>query len=174
MMSCPFDVPRYLWTEPVPYVRKCIMCYDKIKSGELDQPACTNVCPEKATIFGERDKLLSIAHKRIESNPEKYISKVYGEYEVGGTSVLYISDIPLDFLGWQKNLGNKPLPQNTWVHLKKVPWLFGGVGVLMGGIWWIIERRMKLQGDIPGEIKGDILKNELNDKEQNTESREPK
>jgi formate dehydrogenase iron-sulfur subunit len=145
MMSCPFDIPRYLWSASVPYVRKCILCYDKIKSGNLEQPACTKACPTKATIFGDRDELLSIAHDRIAKNPGKYISKVYGETEVGGTSVLYISDIELDFLGWEKDLGEKPLPQNTWVHLKKVPYVFGGVGVLMGGIWWIIERRIKLQ-----------------------------
>jgi len=146
MMSCPFDIPRYLWSASIPYVRKCIMCNDLIKSGELQQPACTSSCPVNATIFGDRDELLSIAKKRIEDNPGKYISKVYGESEVGGTSVMYISDIELDFLGWKKNLGQKPLPQNTWMHLKKVPWLFGSVGILMGGVWWIIERRMKLQG----------------------------
>ena len=104
MMSCPFGIPRYLWSEAVPYVRKCIMCYDNIKSGELAQPACTEACPTKATIFGEREELLSIAHQRINENPRKYLPRVYGEKEVGGTSVIYVSDVDLDFLGWQKNL----------------------------------------------------------------------
>jgi formate dehydrogenase iron-sulfur subunit len=44
MMSCPFGIPRYLWSEAVPYVRKCVFCYDKIQSGELRQPACTEAC----------------------------------------------------------------------------------------------------------------------------------
>ena len=172
MMACPFDIPRYLWSEPIPYVRKCIMCYDLIKNGKLDQPACTKACPEKATIFGGRDELLSIAHKRIKDNPGKYISKVYGEKEVGGTSVLYISDIELDFLGWKKDLGQKPLPENTWMHLKKVPWLFGGVGVLMGGIWWVIERRIKLQGSTPADVDEDDTRIESENSDENSETRE--
>lgn len=147
MMSCPFAIPRYTWDQAIPYVRKCIMCYDKIKSGELQQPACTAACPKEATIFGERDELIAEARRRIAANPGKYIDRIYGEKEVGGTRVLYISDIPLDFLGWKKDLPEKPLPQYTWAALNKVPWIFGTVGVGMFGTWWIIERRQKLAGN---------------------------
>jgi len=146
MMACPFGIPRYLWSEPVPYVRKCILCYEKIKNGELDQPACTSECPAEATIYGPRDELLAEARKRIRENPGLYINKVWGEDEVGGTSVLYISDIPLDFLGWKSDLGKDPLPEKTWAALKQVPYIFGGVGVGMAGLYWIIGRRQKLAG----------------------------
>ena len=27
MMACPYGIPRYDWDEPVPYVRKCILCF---------------------------------------------------------------------------------------------------------------------------------------------------
>jgi len=144
MMSCPFAIPRYLWSQPVPYVRKCVMCYQKIKSGELKEPACTKACPTQATIFGDRDALIAEAKKRIRANPGKYIDRVYGEKEVGGTSVLYLSDIPLDFLGWQKNLPEDPLPQRVYKVLKAVPGIFAGVGVGMYGVYWIIERRERL------------------------------
>lgn len=141
MMACPYGVPRYDWDEPVPYVQKCNLCYDKIKIGE--QPACTNACPEEATIFGEREDLLRIAHQRIKDNPG-YINKVWGEHEIGGTSVLYISDIDLGFLAYQTNLGTKPLPQTTSPAMKSVPFAFVGMGAAMLGLNWIIRRRMEL------------------------------
>ena len=61
MMSCPYGIPRYDWDKPVPYIRKCIMCYQKIQDGELKEPACTNACPTSATIFGDRDELIKEA-----------------------------------------------------------------------------------------------------------------
>ena len=70
--------------------------------------------------------------------------KVYGEHEVGGTSVLYISNIPLEFLAWGPGTDNRPLPERTWASLKKVPPVILGMGGLMAGTYWIIGRRMKL------------------------------
>jgi formate dehydrogenase iron-sulfur subunit len=141
MMACPYGIPRYEWDKAVPYVEKCILCYDRIVKGE--QPACTEACPEKATIFGERRDLLKIAHKRIKENPGKYINKVWGEHEVGGTSVLYLSDINLDFLSYPVNLGTKPLPEKTATAMESVPFAFVGMGGAMLGLNWIIRRRMK-------------------------------
>jgi formate dehydrogenase iron-sulfur subunit len=149
MMACPYGIPRYKWESPVPLVRKCILCYDRIKAGK--QPACTQACPYDATIFGTRAEMLAEAHRRIEAHPGKYAPsgspKVYGEHEVGGTSVLYISDVPLDFLGWQPELGNEPVPALTWGALRKVPPVALGVAALMSGVYWVIGRRMHLQAE---------------------------
>jgi formate dehydrogenase iron-sulfur subunit len=145
MVACPYGIPRYEWDKPVPYVRKCTMCYHRIKEGR--QPACTEACPEKATIFGTRAEMIRIAHDRIEKDPHKYINKVFGEYEIGGTSVLYISDIPLGFLAWGPELGDVPPPKLTWASLKKVPPVIAGMAVAMSGIYFIIGRRMKIQAE---------------------------
>ncbi len=143
MMACPYGIPRYDWDSAVPYVRKCILCYNtRLKKGE--QPACTEVCPVNATIFGERNDLLKIAHKRINENPGKYIKKVWGEHEVGGTSVLYLSDVDLSFLSYSTNLGTKPLPETTAPAMESVPFAFVGMGGFMLGLNWIIRRRMEL------------------------------
>ena len=154
MVACPYSIPRYEWDRAVPYVRKCTLCHPRLKEGKL--PACVEACPEKAAIFGDREELLAQAHGRLGASPEKYVQKVYGEHEVGGTSVLYISDIPLDFLAWQPDLDDRPLPDRTWASLKKVPPVILGMGGLMAGTYWIIGRRMKLaaQGGsapVPGE-----------------------
>jgi hypothetical protein len=119
------------------------MCYQRLAEGK--QPACTEACPEGATIFGTRAELLAVAHERIRQHPDKYVNHVFGEHEVGGTSVLYISDIPLGFLGWQPDLGETPLPKLTWASLTKVPPVIVGMAAAMSGIYFIIGRRMRLQ-----------------------------
>ena len=152
MMACPYGIPRYDWDSAVPYVRKCILCYNtRLKKGE--QPACTEVCPVNATIFGERNDLLKIAHKRIQENPGKYIKKVWGEHEIGGTSVLYLSDIDLSFLSYSTNLGTKPLPETTAPAMESVPFAFVGMGGFMLGLNWIIRRRMKINKENGNEGK---------------------
>ena len=145
LMACPYGVPRYEWDRPVPYVRKCTMCYDRLKDGRI--PACVEACPEQATVFGTRDEMLAEAKRRLAEQPDKYIQHVYGEHEVGGTSVLLIADIPLDFLGWKSDLGAQALPDLTWASLKKVPAMVLGVGGLMTGLHWVIGRRMQLAAE---------------------------
>jgi formate dehydrogenase iron-sulfur subunit len=142
MMACPYGIPRYDWDEPVPYVRKCILCYHKLKRGE--QPGCTTACPTGATIFGERDELIAEAHRRIKNNPGKYMDKVWGEHDYGGTSVLYLSDIDLGFLSYGSRPDYTSLPSRTEPAMKAVPYAFAGMGGVMYGINWIIQRRMKL------------------------------
>ena len=143
MVACPFDVPRYDWELAVPFVRKCTLCYDRLREG--GQPGCTEACPYEATVFGSRDELLGIARKRMAEKPDQYVQKIYGEHEVGGTSVLTISDIPLDFLAWKPDVGEEPLPELTWAALSKVPPVILGMGGLMSGVYWIIGRRMQMQ-----------------------------
>jgi hypothetical protein len=59
-------------------------------------------------------------------------------------SVLYVSDVPLDFLWYQNDAGDEPLPELTWAAINKVPPVAIGVMALMAGTYWIIERRMKM------------------------------
>jgi formate dehydrogenase iron-sulfur subunit len=149
MMACPYGIPRYDWDEPVPYVRKCILCYEQIDKGGL--PACTSACPTQATIFGDRKALIAEGHRRITDNSDKYIDHVWGEHEYGGTSVLYVSDINLDFLTYGSGNDRRPLPQTTAAAMKSVPFAFIGMGGVMYGLNWIIRRRMQLAEPSEGE-----------------------
>jgi len=151
MMACPYGIPRYEWDSLAPVVRKCTLCYERLQAGQ--QPACVEACPQQVLVFGERDQLLAEAHARLKAEPDLYVPKVYGEEEVGGTSVLYVSDVPLDFLGYRDNLGQQPLPELTQAAMNKVPPVALGVMGLMAGTYWIIERRMKLMNkqNIPPE-----------------------
>jgi formate dehydrogenase iron-sulfur subunit len=148
MLACPFGIPHYEWNQIAPSVRKCILCYHAMAEGTLEAPACVTACPNKATIFGSREDLLREAKARLSAEPSKYVQKVWGENEVGGTSVLMIADISLDFLAVNdgQGLGPSPLPKKTWAALWPVPFEFVGMGALMTGIYWIINRRRSLQG----------------------------
>lgn len=144
MMACPFGIPRYEWESAAPLVQKCTLCYGLLEQGQL--PACVETCPEGVLNFGERSELLALANHRLREEAHIYLPKVYGAYEVGGTAVMYISHVPLEFLGYHGATGEQPRPELTWEWLSKVPAISIGVAGLMTGLFWIIERRV--QADI--------------------------
>jgi formate dehydrogenase iron-sulfur subunit len=141
MMACPFGIPRYEWESAAPLVRKCTLCYERLGHGEL--PACVQACPEQVLAFGERDALMQEAYRRIEAAPHKYLPVVYGEHEAGGTSVLYISDTPLNLLSLAQQPASQPLPELSMAWLDKVPALGLATAGLMTGLLWVIGRRMQ-------------------------------
>lgn len=143
MIGCPFGIPKYEWSKNVPRVQKCIMCHDKAVS-KGQQPACTQACPTGATIFGDRDALLKEAHRRIRENPDRYVDHVYGEVEAGGTSVLYLSAVPFETLGFKTKVRTDPYPALTWNVLHKLPNVVSVAGVGLVGIYWVIRRRQTL------------------------------
>jgi Fe-S-cluster-containing dehydrogenase component len=98
-VACPFNVPKFEWSKSTPKIVKCELCKERLAKGL--EPACTTVCPAKAIIFGKRDQLLKEAHDRIDRNPNLYFPKVYGEEELGGTQVLYLSHVPFEKLGFR-------------------------------------------------------------------------
>ena len=140
LMACPFGIPRYEWDAAAPFVRKCDLCHPRLMQGK--GPACVDACPREALLFGSRKDLLAEAHRRIEENPGGYLPRVEGEKEVGGTSVLYVGDVSLAFLGWGGDPGEVPLPDLPWASLRKIPAVVLAMGGLMGGIHWVIRRRM--------------------------------
>jgi formate dehydrogenase iron-sulfur subunit len=115
------------------------MCYARLARGV--QPACSEACPTGATLFGDRDELISKAYARFAADPTKYVHKVYGLEEAGGTSVLYIANTDFESLGFKTKLQHYPLPMLTWNALSKVPSVVSVGGVLLYGIYWITNRR---------------------------------
>ena len=143
MQACPFHVPRYEWKSTKPRVQKCIFCASRVTKGL--QTACADACPTGATKFGDRDELLLLASERISAKPAGYVHKIYGQKEVGGTSVFYISPRPFEELGFDTKLGDSPMPLLTLSALSKVPNVIGVGSVLLAGIWWITNRRGEVQ-----------------------------
>jgi formate dehydrogenase iron-sulfur subunit len=139
MVACPFGVPRYEYGALVPAVRKCDMCAERQAKGQL--PACVEICPVEATVIGPRADMLLEARKRIAENPGKYVNRIYGEHEVGGTSVLFVSPIPFEALGFKAGLPTEALPNLTWNVLEKIPGVVTIGGATLFAIWWITHRR---------------------------------
>jgi formate dehydrogenase iron-sulfur subunit len=143
MTACPFNIPRYEWDQPVPAVRKCDMCWDKLEQGEV--PRCADACRYEATVFGPRDELLAEAWERIEEDPDEYYHHVYGEKEVGGTSVLFLTPFPLEELGFDESLGTEPLPELTWNVLQHLPGISVTAASGLIALRWIVGRRNEVQ-----------------------------
>ena len=139
-MACPFDVPSFEWDNGVtPVISKCWMCVDKLQAGDV--PACVGACPNGALRFGNRKALLAQAHAQIESNPGRYIDHIFGEHEVGGTSMLYLSDVPFEKMGFPAGLPDTPPPQETEKIMNTLPAVITGTTALMAGVAYFAHRR---------------------------------
>jgi Fe-S-cluster-containing dehydrogenase component len=120
--GCPFGVPQYQLDNPFGEIAKCEFCSHLQAKGET--PACCDVCPTGASLFGRVEELQAEAQKRLAAKPgetyefsrgllggnyptheapvPEYVPHVYGETEGGGTQVRYLSGVPLEKLGLPK------------------------------------------------------------------------
>ena len=141
MVACPYQVPKYEWTKLAPYMRKCDMCNDRVVAGQ--QTRCAEACPTGATIFGDRDELLREARKRMVENPA-YLSHVYGELELGGASILYLTDVPFEKLGFITPPNDQPMPKLSAAAMGDSPMVVLVGGSLLAGLYWITQRRREV------------------------------
>jgi hypothetical protein len=91
-----------------PKIVKCELCKERLAAGK--EPACTDVCPRHAVVFGKRSDLLAEAHRRLAAEPDRYVPKVYGETDGGGTQVLCLAHVAFEKLGFP-TLGDEPVPR---------------------------------------------------------------
>lgn len=60
--GCPYNIPRQ--DPKTKVLSKCTMCFDRITNDMI--PACVKSCPTGTMTFGERDKILEAAKKRVD------------------------------------------------------------------------------------------------------------
>lgn len=153
MVACPFEIPAYEYHDPItPRVMKCTFCFERIsKEGGL--PGCAEICPTEAITFGRRRTLLKVAKDRISDNPARYLDRIYGEKEVGGTSWMYITAVPFEKLGFI-DVPNEPTPklaetiQHTLFSYLWSPIVLYG---LLGGIMWTSHKNRAEAEDEEGD-----------------------
>ncbi len=144
IQACPFYVPTYEYHNALtPRVRKCTMCYPRIKEGGV--PGCVEACPSGALVFGKRSYLLKVARERINKKDSGYVDHIYGEKEVGGTCWMYISKVPFAKIGFRTNVGTTPLPKLTYGYLKTIPVMHMGLPVLLAGFYVMTRGIAKAQ-----------------------------
>lgn len=86
---------------------KCDLCYHRIKKGQV--PACVESCPRGAITFGPREEIKQLAKERA----KEIGGYIYGENENGGTSTLYVSQVPFEKIHQQlaKQKAGQPNPE---------------------------------------------------------------
>ena len=162
VLACPWGVPTAEWDSLTPKIHKCTHCADRIdqpiplsrNGAELDAtlqsrfletiatPACVKACPADALVYGDRESMLAEAHRRMDKRPGTYVDRIYGEHEAGGTSVLYLSAVPFEKLGFPE-VGNKPYPGFSKLALKIVPFAVMAVGGILGVSYAFFRRRAR-------------------------------
>jgi formate dehydrogenase iron-sulfur subunit len=158
--ACPWGVPTAQWDSLAPKIQKCTHCADRseqpvplARNGQalslqestlyrdnIVTPACVKACPADCLRFGTREEILQEAHNRISAHPDKYVDHIYGEKEAGGTSVLYMSSVPFEKLGFP-DVGTKAYPARSKIALHAVPPAVLAVGALLGGAYAFLKRK---------------------------------
>jgi len=138
MVSCPFEMPKFEYDSWNPRIRKCTMCWERLQDGR--GPACVGACPTDALTFGSKRELMEIARLRIYHHPDRYVHRIYGENEVGGTGWLYLSAVPFEELGFRTDLGTTPYPEYTRDFLYGVPLVLFGLPALQLGLHLISDK----------------------------------
>jgi len=134
VFACPYYALAYEDDDPLtPRVVRCTMCYDRIKKGQ--SPACADVCPTGAIVYGDREELLLVAHERMRKFPGRYINHIFGEHEYGGASWLTLSGIEFDQIDLPAYATHDPLPNLTTGFLSLAPLVAAIFPGLLAGIY---------------------------------------
>jgi Fe-S-cluster-containing dehydrogenase component len=148
-IACPFNVPKFEWAAAFPLIVKCELCRhraDPAKTGPLAvaNPACAEVCPRQAVVFGRRSELLAEARRRLAAEPGRYNGRIYGEKEGGGTQVLHLAAAGVTFA----ELGFPDLPERSAAQFSEsvshAPYLYGATPVaLYAALAFVVRRNAK-------------------------------
>ncbi len=150
-IACPYNVPKFEWRVAFPQIVKCELCRqraDPSRSGPLAvaNPACCEVCPREAVIYGWRKDLLAEAKRRLGAEPGRYNGHVYGEKEGGGTAVLYLAAAGISFAA----LGLPDLPERSAAQFSEsvshAPYLWGATPVVLyAALSFLVRRNVKAE-----------------------------
>jgi formate dehydrogenase iron-sulfur subunit len=116
--ACPFHIPRF--DEANKVIEKCTFCSERLREGM--EPACVQSCPTGTL------KLMSLEEARAKATQAEVQGlHTYGLHEAGGTSWIYISEVPVTELGFPKLTSKTPVGFQTDMLTKTV-----GTGLFVG------------------------------------------
>ncbi|PWC43121.1 hydrogenase 2 operon protein HybA [Azospirillum sp. TSO22-1] len=168
VLSCPFGVPKYEYDSPTGQIRKCQLCKHRLAENQL--PACSDVCPTGATLFGRTEDLKAEAKRRVALKPGErthyprgdiagkvggrrdgheatvrvaYQQHIYGEKELGGTQCLAVSAVPFDKLNLPTNVPETGYPTVSEGIQHTLYAGMVGPATLLAGLVYLAHRNTK-------------------------------
>ena len=170
--ACPFGIPKYEYDDAFGQIQKCEFCAHLQAEGKT--PACCHVCPTGATLFGTVELLKEESERRLSKKPgekylyprgklkegkrrnaqpghlatiPEYINHLYGEKELGGTQVMYMSAVPFKKLGLPTDVPDYGYPTMTeGIQHTLYKWMIAPA-LLFAGITFIVNRNTKKHED---------------------------
>lgn len=164
--ACPFGVPQFDLDETFGQIHKCEMCRHLQAKGQI--PACCDVCPTGASLFGPVEMLQAEAKARLATEPGStysfprgditddrpdheaaipaYQPHIYGEQEVGGTQVRYLSGVPHEKLGLPKLSSFAPVRMSEGIQHTLYKWMLLPIAVY-AAVAWFVRRNHKTAGN---------------------------
>lgn len=136
MYACPFGIPTFEWKNQLALIKKCDNCADLVAVGQ--PPACVQACPAQALQYGKREELLTMAKERIHDPKANYVKEIYGEEQVGGTSMMYLSALPFERYGLRQMPEVSPAEVNREV-MHMTPFIGGAMAVVLSAIYFIFK-----------------------------------
>jgi len=163
VLGCPFAVPKFEYDKPFGRIQKCQFCSHIQAKGGI--PACCDVCPTGASLFGPIEKIKAEAQKRLAAKPgEAYVfprgslaldrppheghianyqQHVYGDKELGGTQVIYLSAVPFAKLGLPTNVPDYGYPAiSEGIQHTIYKWLAAPL-IVLAGLLFAVRRNTK-------------------------------
>jgi Fe-S-cluster-containing dehydrogenase component len=150
--ACPFGVPQFDINNPLGKIAKCQFCAHLQKEGKT--PACCDVCPTGASLFGPVKELEHEIERRLaapagsayefprgklgENRPPNaatiptYVKGVYGEHEAGGTQVRYLAGVPFPKLGLPNVGRQSPASLSEGMQHTLYQWLIAPLVAFLG------------------------------------------
>ncbi len=167
--GCPFGVPQYDFNNPFGKIAKCQFCNHLQQQGKI--PACCDVCPTGASLFGSVKDLEQEIEQRLNLAPgtpyefprgklgddrlpnpatiPTYVKGIYGEHEAGSTQVRYLAGIPFATLGLPQVGSRSPASVTEGMQHTLYHWLIAPIAAFLG--FAILARRnMPRNGDDGG------------------------
>lgn len=168
VLSCPFGVPKYDYDDPFGKIGKCELCSHRLAESKL--PACADVCPTGATLFGRSEDLRKEAHRRVALKAGErteyprgdiggkvggqrpgheatvhavYQPHIYGETELGGTQCMAVSAVPFDKLNLPTNVPEYGYPTLSEGIQHTLYAGMVGPAAVFAGLAWLAHRNAK-------------------------------
>jgi Fe-S-cluster-containing dehydrogenase component len=164
--GCPFGVPQFDFNNPLGKIAKCQFCSHLQKKGQI--PACCDVCPTGASLFGPVKEIEQEIERRLTAAPgtphefprgkigknrppnaatiPHYVKGIYGEHEAGGTQVRYLAGIPFPKLGLPTLGRQSPASLSEGMQHTLYHWLIAPVVAFLG-FAFLARRNMAQHAD---------------------------